>query len=121
MIRPINFHIMSTTAHNAIEQVEFFQDLRNTCIKWIFFERFPIQNNSDTSTTEKLQSNTKYSTWNSIKLEFVKRTRMPTLLKTFNISRATARVALGLLKALTILLDTSVRRSKVERGELKSY
>ena len=28
MIRPINFHIMSTTAHNAIEQVEFFQDLR---------------------------------------------------------------------------------------------
>ena len=38
-----------------------------------------------------------------------------------DISSATARVALDLLKALAILSDTIVRRSAVDREDLKPY
>ena len=44
-----------------------------------------------------------------------------TLSKALDISSATARVALGLLKAKAILSDTTVRRSKVDREDLKPY
>ena len=46
---------------------------------------------------------------------------MPNLSKVLDISRATARVAQNLLKALAILSDTTVRRSAVDRGDLKPY
>ena len=44
-----------------------------------------------------------------------------TLSKALDISSATARVAPGLLKALVILTDTTVRRSAVDREDLKPY
>ena len=52
----------------------------------------------------------------------MKKTNMPkTLSKALDISSATAGVALGLLKAKAILSDTTVRRSKVDREDLKPY
>ena len=42
-----------------------------------------------------------------------------TLSKALDISSATARVAQNLLKALAILSDTTVRRSAVNREDLK--
>ena len=42
------------------------------------------------------------------------------LLKAMNISSATARVAPDLLKALAIQSDTTVRRSEVDREDLKA-
>ena len=44
-----------------------------------------------------------------------------TLSKALDRSSATARVAPDLLKALAILSDTTVRRSAVDREDLKSY
>ena len=44
-----------------------------------------------------------------------------TLSKCLDISSATARVAPDLLKALAILSDTTVRRSAVDRKDLKPY
>ena len=44
-----------------------------------------------------------------------------TLSKAFDISSATAQVAPDLLKALAILSDTTVRRSAVDRKDLKPY
>ena len=41
--------------------------------------------------------------------------------KPWDISSATARPAPNLLKALTILSDTTVRRSAIDWEELKSY
>ena len=41
--------------------------------------------------------------------------------KALDISNATARVASDLLKGLAILSDTTVRRSAVDREDLKSY
>ena len=43
------------------------------------------------------------------------------LSKALDISSATARVAPDLLKALAIMLDTTVRRSAVDREDLKPY
>ena len=57
----------------------------------------------------------------SVRLMFGKKTSMPTLSKALNISSATARVAPDLLKALEILSDTSLRRSAVDREDLKPY
>ena len=52
----------------------------------------------------------------------MKKTNMPkTLSKALDISSATARVALGLLKAKAILSDTTVRRSTVDWEDLKPY
>ena len=44
-----------------------------------------------------------------------------TLSKALDISSATAQVAPNLLKALAILSDTTVRRSAVDREDLKPY
>ena len=44
-----------------------------------------------------------------------------TLLKALDISSATARVVPGLLKALAILSDVTVKRSAVDRENLKPY
>ena len=41
--------------------------------------------------------------------------------KALDISSATARVSPDLLKALAILSDTTVRRSAVDRQDLKPY
>ena len=50
-----------------------------------------------------------------------KKAACQTMLKTLNILRAAAWVALNLLKALTILSDTTARRSAVDWEELKLY
>ena len=46
---------------------------------------------------------------------------MLNLSKALDISKATARVAPNLLKALVILSDTTVRRSAVDTEDLKPY
>ena len=46
---------------------------------------------------------------------------MSTLSKALDISSARAQVAPDLLKALAILLDTTVRRSAVDQEDLKPY
>ena len=46
---------------------------------------------------------------------------MSTLSKALDISSARAQVAPDLLKALAFLLDTTVRRSAVDREDLKPY
>ena len=51
----------------------------------------------------------------------MKKTRIPNLSKPLDISSATARVAPDLLKALAILSDITVRRSAVDREDLKAY
>ena len=52
--------------------------LRNTNINLTFLQRHPIQNHFKLSITEKWWNKTKYPTWNSIRLEFVKKkTSMP--------------------------------------------
>ena len=54
-------------------------------------------------------------------LSFLRRLACQTLLKPLDISIATSRVALDLLKSLVILSDTTVRRSAVDREGLKPY
>ena len=51
--------------------------LKITRINWIFLWRLSIQNHSKSSITEKRRNKTKYLTWNSIRLKFVKKTSMP--------------------------------------------
>ena len=46
---------------------------------------------------------------------------MPNPVKTLHISSATAREAPDLLKALTVLLDATVRISAVDQEDLKPY
>ena len=43
------------------------------------------------------------------------------LLKAMDISSATARVAADLLKALAVISDTTVRKSAVDKKDLKQY
>ena len=52
------------------------RSLRNSSINWIFLWRLAIQNYSKSSITQKRENKTKYLTWNSIRLKFVK-TSMP--------------------------------------------
>ena len=60
-------------------------------------------------------------TWNSIERTFVKKTSMPDPVKSLlYISSVTAWVAPELLKALSILWGTTLRRYAVDREELKT-
>ena len=68
------------------------------------------------SVTEKRRNKAKYLTWNSINLWI-----RPAWQKALDISSATARVVLDMLKVLAILSDTTVRRSTVDQGNLKPY
>ena len=53
------------------------QPLRNSSINWIFLWRFPIQDHLKLPITEKRRNKTRYLTWNSIRLQDVKKTSMP--------------------------------------------
>ena len=68
---------------------------------------------------KKRRDKAKYLTRNSIRFKFLKKTSMPNLVKNLDISSATAGVAPDLLEALGILSDTTVRRSAVDREDLK--
>ena len=50
-----------------------------------------------------------------------RRAACQTLSKALDISSATARVVLNLLKALATVLDTTVRRSAVDQEDIKPY
>ena len=54
-----------------------------------------------------------------MRLKFVKNTSMPKSVESLDISSGTARVAPVLLKAIAILSVTNVRRSKVDREDVK--
>ena len=94
--------------------------LRNSSINWIFLWRLSIQNHLKLSITEKGINKAKYLTWNSIRLKLWRRPVCHTLPKALDISSATARVVLDLLKALPILSDITVRRSAVDK-DLQPY
>ena len=51
----------------------------------------------------------------------MKKTSIPSPVKAIDISTATAQVAPDLLKALAILSDTTVSRSKVDKEDLRPY
>ena len=53
--------------------------------------------------------------------KFVKKIACQTLSKALDVSNGTARVAPDLLKTKAILSDTTVRRSAVDREDLKPY
>ena len=84
------------------------------------YENFPSRN-SKTSITKKRWNKAKYLTWNSKRLKFVKKTACQTLLKDLDISNVKDRVGPDLWKGLTILSDTTVKRSAVDREDLKPY
>ena len=68
------------------------------------------------SITEKRRNKAKYLTRNFLRLRYVKKTSMPNpVKKAWDISRATAPVALELLEAVAILPDATVRRSAVDK------
>ena len=70
---------------------------------------------------EKRRNRAKYLTWTSIRLKFVKKTRMPNPVKGLGYIKCHSSVAPVLLKALAILWDTTVRRSAVDWEDLKPY
>ena len=80
---------------------------------------FPIHCHPKPSIAEKRKNKAKYLTWNAIRLKFWRRPACQTLSKALDISSATAQVAPDLLKALEFLSDTTVRRSAVDREDLK--
>ena len=53
-----------------------------------------------------------------MRLEFVKKSRIPNPVKSLETTSATARVSPDLLKALAILSDTPARRSGVDPREV---
>ena len=83
--------------------------------------RLSIQKHLKSSIAEKRRNKAIYLTWNSIRRKFAKKTSMPNPVENLDISRATIRVAPDLLKALSILSDTTVRRSPVDTEDLKPY
>ena len=74
-----------------------------------------------TRITEKRWNEAKYLSWNSIRLSLWRRSTCQTLSKALDILNGPAQVALDVLKALAILLDTAVRRSAVDQETLKWY
>ena len=86
-----------------------------------FCEDFPYRTPPKPSITEKRQNKAKYLTWNPQDLSLWRKPAYQILSKTW-ISCATARgVASELIKALTILSDTAIKRSAVDRKDLKPY
>ena len=64
-------------ANVDFEQVNTsFENWRSPSINWIFLPRRPIQNHSKPSIGQKRQIKAKYPTWNSITLEFLRKTIM---------------------------------------------
>ena len=63
----------------------------------------------------------KYLTWNSIRLNFVKKTSKPNPIKTLRYIKCCNSNSLRHIKSLGILSDTTVRRSAVNREDLKPY
>ena len=64
-------------ANVDFEQVNTsFENWRRPSINWIFLPRRPIQNHSKPSIGQKRQIKAKYPTWNSITLEFLRKTIM---------------------------------------------
>ena len=90
--------------------------LRNSNIYWIFLWKFPIQNHRKPPITEKIRNTASYLTQD---LSLWRRTACQTLLKAWDISSATARVARDLLRALSILSDTTVKISIIDWEDLK--
>ena len=86
-----------------------------------FFSRLLIQNHLKLSFTKKRRNRPNISPEIPQVIRLWKRPACQTLSKSLDISSARARVAPGLLKALAILSDTTVRRSVVDWEDLKPY
>ena len=88
--------------------------LRNSSINWIFLWRLPIQNYLKPPVTEKRRNKAKYLTWNSIRPKFVKKTSMPN-----SVERLGYIKCYSLSSPRPVPSDTTVRRSAVDREDLK--
>ena len=93
--------------------------LGNFSINGIFFSRFPVHNNLNPQITEKRRNKAKYLTWNSIKL--VKKTSIPNSVESLGYIKCYSSVVPDLLKSLAFLSNTTIRRSAIDREDLKSY
>ena len=71
--------------------------------------------------TKKKRNTSKYLSWNSIRLKFVKRTSMSDPVKSLRYITCYNSTSPDLLKATAILSDTTVRRSAVDQEDLKQY
>ena len=96
--------------------------LRNSHINWIFLWRLSIHNHLKPSTTQK-RTQIRPNIWSQIPqdVSLWRRPACHTMSKALDKLSATAQVAPDLLKALAILLDTTVRRSAVDQEDLKLY
>ena len=95
--------------------------LRNSSINWIFLWRSSIQNHPKQPITEKRRNTARYLTWNSRRIKFVKKISMPNSAKSLGYIKSYSSSSPDLIKALGILSDTTVRRSAVNREDLKPY
>ena len=84
-------------------------------------EDFPSRNNQKLPSTERRRNKVKNLAWNSKRLSLWRRPECQSLSKVLDISSATAQVAPDLLKTIAVLSDTTVRRSAVNREDLKPY
>ena len=96
--------------------------VRSPSTNWILLQRLPIYNHQKTFINYKKRQN-KGDTSPEFLADFSlwRRPAYQTLSKTLDISSTVALVAPDLLKALTILSDTTARRSPVDQEALKPY
>ena len=97
------------------------EDGKRGGVRTIFLWRLSIQKHPKSPITEKRRNKAKYLTWNSIRLKFVKKTSMPNPAKSLGYIKCHSSSSPDLLIALAILSDTTVRRSEVDREDVKPY
>ena len=75
--------LMFVNNQKIIFYIELYQtvDARHYRVTWIFLWRLPTQNHLKLFITEKRRNKSKYLSWNSIRLKFVKKTSMPNPVK----------------------------------------
>ena len=95
--------------------------LKSSNINSIFLWRFLIQNHSQPPITDKTGSKANYLISNSIRLKFVKKTMMPNLAKSHEYIKWYSSSSPRPPKSPKTLSDTAVKRSVVDREDLKPY
>ena len=81
---------------------------------WIFLWRFLMQKHPKPPIAEKRRNKAKYLTWTSIRLKFLKKTSIPNSVKSLGYIKCYNWSSPDLLKAVSILSHTTVRRSAVD-------
>ena len=114
----INDRNDAVTKQSFLPNFQACEAQRNS-INWIFLWRLPIKNHLKPSYYWERGKKAKYLYWNSTRLMFVKKTRMPKPVKSLGYIKCHSSSSSRSLKALAILSDTTVRRSAVDWEDLK--